>query len=147
MWKYKREEREFEEIPEGTYRVAIASAEMAVSKASGNDMLVLRLAVSGYTASIWNYIAFLPDRPEVTNGMLTSLFDSFGIEEGDFNLAGYVGKVGAAKIKHDADGRAKISYFLKKDKQSSLPPWKGNLPEPIQGAGDPFEGDDDKIPF
>ena len=81
-WQFKREERQFDEIPEGTYRVRIASAEKAVSKTSGNDMLVIKLDVSGQKSHIWRYISFLPDKPEVTNRMLTELFDSFGIEEG-----------------------------------------------------------------
>lgn len=127
-WQYKREERQFDEIPEGTYRVRIVSAEKAVSKTSGNDMLVIKMEVSGQKSHIWRYISFLPDRPEVTNRMLTEFFDSFGIEEGNFNLASYVGKAGAAVIKHDEQGRAKISYFIKKDKQDELPPWQGDSP-------------------
>lgn len=147
MWQFKREEQGFDEIPEGTYRVAIESAEMAVSKASGNDMLVIKLAVSGFSSHLWNYIAFLPDRPEITNRMLTSLFDSFGIQDGDFNLAGYVGKIGAAKIKHDEEGRAKISYFLAKDKQSSLPPWKGDLPMKMAVGFQEVGEDPDDLPL
>lgn len=123
-WQFKREERQFDEIPEGTYRVRIVSAEKAVSKTSGNDMLVIKMEVSGFKPHIWRYISFLPDRPEVTNRMLTEMFDSFAIEDGNFNLASYVGKAGAAVIKHDEQGRAKISYFIKKDKQDNLPPWK-----------------------
>lgn len=125
-WQFKREERQFDEIPEGTYRVRIVSAEKAVSKTSGNDMLVIRMEVSGQKPNIWRYIPFLQDRPEITNRILTELFDSFGIEEGNFNLATYVGKAGAAVIKHDDQGRAKVSYFLKKDKQDTLPPWQGD---------------------
>lgn len=124
-WQFKREERQFDEVPEGVHRVRIASAEKAVSKTSGNDMLVIKMEVSGFKSHIWRYISFLPDRPEVTNRILTELFDSFGIEEGNFNLASYVGKAGAAVIKHDEQGRAKVSYFIRKDKQDSLPPWEG----------------------
>lgn len=132
MWDFKREEvQQFEEIPAGDHRVIIESAEMAVSKASGNDMLVIKVRVSGYPSCLWSYIAFLEDRPEITNRMLTSLFDSFGIEDGNFNLASYVGKAGACRVKHDAEGRAKISYFIHKDKQGSLPPWKGDKPENV----------------
>lgn len=123
-WQFKREESQFQEIPEGTYRVRINSAEMAVSKSSGNDMLVLKLDVSGTSSHLWNYITFLNDRPEITNRMLTQMFDSFDIEEGNFNLASYAGKVGGAVVKHDDQGRAKISYFIDKKKQENLPPWK-----------------------
>ena len=54
-WQFKREEAEFEELAEGRYRVMIVDAEMAVSK-SGNDMLVIKLLVSGTKKNLWNYI-------------------------------------------------------------------------------------------
>ena len=65
-WQFKREESEFPEIPEGRYRVVIVGAEMAVSK-NGNDMLVIKLAVSGTKSNLWNYITFLDDKPEITH--------------------------------------------------------------------------------
>lgn len=125
-WDYKRVERTYEEIPEGRYRVRILNAEKAISKNSGNDMLVLTLEVSGQHSSLWSYISFLPDKPEITNRMLTQMFDAFGIEEGNFNLASYVGKAGAAQIKHDEQGRAKLHYFLNKgsEAEKSLPPFE-----------------------
>ena len=130
-WAYKREERSFEEIPAGRYRVRIVNAEMAVSKNSGNDMLVLQLEVSGQKGILWNYISFLPDRPEITNRMLTQMFDAFDIEDGNFNLATYIGKVGAAQIKHDDDGRARLRYFLKRGSQAEqeLPPFQSVRPK------------------
>ena len=141
-WQFKREESKFEELPEGRYRVMIDSAEMAVSKASGNDMLVVKLAVSGSSTHLWNYIVFLDDRPEITNRMLTQFFDSFGIDDGNFNLASYVGKVGGCQVKHDEQGRAKVQYFLSKKQQEQLPPWKGELPK----APVPIEEEED-LPF
>ena len=145
-WQFKREESSFDVLPEGKYRVAIESAEMAVSKSSGNDMLVLKLKVSGSNAHLWSYIVFLDDRPEITNRMLTQFFDSFGIEEGDFNLTGYVGRVGAAKVKHelyDGKPRAKLQYFLSKKQQEDLPPWEGDVPAQFKPADD----DDEELPF
>ena len=141
-WQFKHEESSYPEIAPGKYRVMIETAEMAVSKA-GNDMLVLKLIVAGQKSRIWNYIVFLEDRPEITNRMLTRFFDSFGIEEGDFNLNNYPGHVGAAMIKHDDDDdRAKISYFISKDKQDNLPAWEGEVPkfEKVDDA-------DDELPF
>lgn len=150
-WEYKREENKFQEIPEGTYRCRIESAEKAVSK-NGNDMLVLKLEISGQRSHIWNYIVFLPDRPEITNGKLTQVFDSFDIEDGNFNLASYTGKCGACVIKHDEDGRARVSYFIKKDKQASLPPFvsmSGDAPRTPIVNGDEFMTipDDSKNPL
>ena len=151
-WEYKREESQFAEIPEGKYRVVIDNVEKKVSR-NGNDMLEIRMSVSGQSSSIWYYISFLEDRPKITNRMLTRLFDSFGIEEGNFNLQSYVGKAGAAMIKHDDDtGRAKISYLIAKSKQDDLPPFvdKNGKP-PLQSDKDGFmvmpEISDDDIPF
>lgn len=138
-WQFKREEQKFEEIPEGKHRVAIESAEMAVSS-NGNDMLVIKMRVSGSSSHLWNYITFLDDRPEITNRMLTQFFDSFGIDDGDFNLAGYVGKTGACMVKHDDQDRAKVSYFIAKNKQGDLPAWQGEIPEfkPVEEEDLPF---------
>lgn len=125
-WNFKREEQHFEPIPEGKYRIRIKSAEKSVSK-SGKDMLTLQFDVSGQKATLYHYIVFLPDRPEITNRNLTDLFDSFkDIAEGDFNTANWVGKVGACVVKHeDYNGNpsAKIKYFISADKQNDLPAW------------------------
>lgn len=140
-WQFKREETEFEEIPEGRYRVAIVGAEMAVSS-KGNDMLVIKLLVSGTKRNLWNYITFLDDRPEITNRMLTQFFDSFGIEDGNFNLNSYIGKIGGCQVKHDEEGRAKVHYFLNKKAQAGLPPFQGEVEfTPVP------EGDDEDLPF
>ena len=145
-WNYQREESTFEEIPVGEHRVRIADAEKAISK-NGNDMLVLTLDVSGYRARLWHYVVFMPDHPEITNRNLTSIFDSFGIADGDFNLANWKGKVGACMTKQDEFG-TKVRYFLSKKKQEGLPPWK----EPSESGGKKkpqlkeFDDDGD-IPF
>lgn len=147
-WDFKREESEFEELPEGRYRVAIVNAETAVSS-KGNDMLVIKMQVSGTNRNLWNYITFLDDRPEITNRMLTQFFDCFGIEDGDFNLNNYIGKVGGCQVKHDQDGRARVQYFLSKKQQESLPPWKGEVH--LEGRQSPYEDyqaqDDSDVPF
>ena len=144
-WEYKREEStQFEVIPEGKYRVVIDSAEKAMSQ-SGNDMLVIKLKVSGQTSSIWHYIPFLEDRPQITNRMLTQLFDSFGIDEGNFNLASYAGKAGGICVKHDEQGRAKISYLLSKKQQEELPAFAGADDKPSEKwVNIPADGD---LPF
>lgn len=126
-WQFKREEQQFEVIPEGRHRIRIKSAEKATSK-NGNDMLTLQFEVSGYSSVLYHYIVFLDDRPEVTNRMLTQFFDSFsGIPEGDFNMQNWVGKVGACTVKHEdyqGQTRAKIGYFIPADKQKDMPTWK-----------------------
>lgn len=126
-WQYEREEQKFNIVPEGAHRIRVKSAEKAVSK-NGNDMLVLQFEVSGYTSLLFHYIVFLDDRPEITNRMLTQFFDAFPtIPEGDFNMNNWVGKVGACIVKHEeyqGQASAKIRYFLRKEKQDGLPPWK-----------------------
>jgi len=123
-WNYKREEQQFQQLPEGKYRIRVRSSEKAISK-KGNDMLALQFDVSGSSQILYHYITFLDDRPEITNRMLTSFFDSFkDIPEGDFNMKNWEGKVGACMVKHDDDGRARLSYFIAADKQGDLPPWK-----------------------
>ena len=151
-WSFKREESQFKVLPEGQYRIRVKSADKAISS-NGNDMLALQFEVSGSNTILYHYIVFLDDRPEITNRMLTSFFDSFkDIEEGDFNMQNWIGKVGACKVKHDeynGNTTAKISYFIRKDKQGDLPPWQ----EPEKsgsGSGDAgFEtpSDADDLPF
>ncbi len=126
-WDYKREERQFEIVPEGQHRIRIKSADKAISK-NGNDMLTFQFEVSGYPSLIYHYIVFLDDRPEITNRMLTQFFDAFkDIPEGDFNMTNWIGKVGACQVRHDeynGNTSAKVHYFIKADKQGDLPPWK-----------------------
>lgn len=143
-WNYQREESTFEEIPVGEHRVRIADAEKAISK-NGNDMLVLTLDVSGYKSRLWHYVVFMPDHPEITNRNLTSIFDSFGIADGDFNLANWKGKVGACMTKQDEFG-TKVRYFLSKKKQESLPPWQEPDSAPKKPQLQAFDDPDD-CPF
>lgn len=152
-WEYKREENKFKPIPEGNHRIRIKEAEKAVSK-NGNDMLSLQFEVSGYNSTLYHNIVFLNDRPEITNRMLTQFFDAFkDIEDGNFNMQSWIGKVGACNIKHEeynGNMNAKVKYFIRADKQGDLPPWK----EPDGGNGGQkddefmqFDGGADDIPF
>lgn len=126
-WSYQREEQHFEPLPEGKYRIRIKEVDKAVSQ-NGNDMLVFQFEVSGSNKVLYYYLVFMNDRPEITNGKLTQFFDSFkDIEDGDFKIANWIGKVGACMIKHEeyqGEKRERISYFIKADKQDELPPWK-----------------------
>lgn len=158
-WSYTRDESTGfnTKVPEGDHRIRIKSAEKAVSK-SGSDMLALQFEVSNYKdAIIYHYIVFLQDRPEITNRNLTQFFDAFpGIQDGDFNLDHYVGKVGAAHVKHEeynGSTNAKIQYFIKADKQQGLPAWvePGNAAASIKSDANGFmdipAGTDEELPF
>lgn len=133
-WKFERVEQKFEVLPVGKYRLRIKDAEKAVSKNSGNDMLIVTLEVSGSNQTLIHYIPFLADKPEVTNRMLTQFFDSFGID-GDFNLANWKGKCGGCQTKleeFDGNERAKISYFLSKKQQEELPAWQDGQTKKVE---------------
>ena len=120
------EEQSFKPIPVGDHRVRIASAEEQTSN-KGRQMIKLTLEVSGYSSTIWHYIVFMPDNQKLTNQKLGEVFNSFGIQQGNFNLQSWVGKVGAAKVKHEEynnEPSAKVAYFISKDRQDKLPAWK-----------------------
>ena len=120
------EEQSFKPIPIGDHRVRIASAEEQTSN-SGRQMIKLVLEVSGYNATIWHFIVFMSENQKLTNQKLGELWNSFGIQQGNFNLNTWVGKVGAAKVKHEdynGEPNAKIAYFINKDRQDKLPAWK-----------------------
>lgn len=128
-WSYERDETkpEYKPISKGKHRIRIKSAEKA-SSSKGNDMLALQFDVSGEPGTLYHYIVFLPDRPEITNRNLTQFFDAFpGIPNGDFDMTHWIGKVGACEVKHEewnGNMSAKIRYFIHADKQKDLPPWK-----------------------
>lgn len=128
-WNFNAEdyqENDFAPIPAGDHRVRIAKAEEAKSK-NGSDMVVLTLDVSGHSSSLWYYLVFMPSNPQMTNQKLGQIFESFGITPGDMNLNNWVGKVGAARVKHEAyngEQTAKVSYFLTKKKQETMSEWK-----------------------
>ena len=145
-WNYQREESTgFKPIPEGDHRIRIKSAERKESK-TGKQMLSFEFEVSGYNSKIFHNIVFLPDRPEITNRNLTQFFDSFkDIPEGDFVLNNWIGKVGAATVKHEeynGNTNAKIAWFIHKDKQGGLPAWK----EPENGSNATLGAPDVNVP-
>lgn len=143
-WKFERQETQFEQIPAGEYRCRIKEVEKAISK-NGNDMLIVKLEVSGQKSLLFHYITFMNDHPEITNRMLTQVFDSFGIEDGNFNITTWAGKAGGVMIKHDDDDKAKVSYFLSKKRQESLPAWQDTGAG--SGATDMTPIGDDDLPF
>ena len=120
---YQREERL--RIEAGDYRVEIVSAEESISKAKGNPMIVIGIRPNGSNITIKHYIV----KNQYFNQNMTEFFDSFNIEEGDFNFLTWVGAVGAAKLKEDEQGYLKVAWFIKKDKAEALPEWVGDMPE------------------
>lgn len=121
------EENSFKPIPVGEHRVRIEKAEEQISNNSGNQMIKLTLSVSGHNGSLWHYIVFMPENQKLTNQKLGEVFNSFGIQPGNFNLNSWINKVGACKVKHEqynGETSAKVAWFIAKEKQGNLPAWK-----------------------
>ena len=134
------EESSFAPIPVGDVRVRIASVEEQTSS-NGNDMLKITLDVSGHSSSLWYYLVFMPQNPQMTNQKLGQIFDSFGITPGNMNFNSWVGKVGGCRVKHElynGENSAKVSYFLSRAKVDKLPAWQ-DTPGKASVTGGGFE--------
>lgn len=108
----------------GDCRVEITAVEETESKA-GNPMIVVTVRPNGSNIKIKHYIV----KNQYFNRNMTDLFDSFNIDEGDFNFPTWVGAVGAAKLIEDENGYLKVRYFISESKAEKLPPWQGAMPE------------------
>lgn len=141
-WDYTRENST--RLSPGDYRVAIVDVQETTSKSSGNPMIVVTVQPNGSNIKIQNYIV----KNEYFNRNMTQFFDAFPqIKEGDFNILGWVGCVGAARLKEDENGYLKVAWFISEKKAEKLPAWVGDMPE-RQTVTDftPVESDDD-LPF
>lgn len=139
-WEYQREERK--RLEPGDYRVEIVQVEETTSKA-GNPMIVVTVQPNGFETEINHYIV----KNQYFNRNMTDFFDSFNVEEGDFNFLTWVGAVGAARLKEDENGFMRVAWFLSKKRAEKLPPWVGEIPE-RQTVQEAFEeADDDEMPF
>ena len=144
-WDYTREESN--RLSPGDYRVEIVDVQEAISKTSNNPMLVITVRPNGSNIKIQTYLV----KNEHFNRNATQFFDAFPqIQEGDFNILGWVGCVGAARLKEDENGYLKVAWFLDARRAEKLPPWQGDMPErqTVTEIGDGFvEIKDDELPF
>jgi hypothetical protein len=153
-WNYNADdykENDFAPIPVGDHRVRIANVEEKKSQNS-NDMLVLTLDVSGHSGSLWFYLVFMPNNPQITNQRLGQIFDSFGIQPNNMNFSSWIGKVGGARVKHEqynGETSAKVNYFLSRSKVDALPAWQESAGKAsVTGGGSTMtEVKDDDLPF
>lgn len=144
-WDYTREESN--RLSPGDYRVEIVDVQEAISKTSNNPMLVITVRPNGSNIKIQTYLV----KNEHFNRNATQFFDAFPqIQEGDFNILGWVGCVGAARLKEDENGYLKVAWFLDARRAEKLPPWQGDMPErqTVTELGDGMtEIDDPDLPF
>lgn len=120
---YQREEAL--RLEPGDYRVEVVDVEETTSKSSGNPMIVITIKPNGSNIKIKHYIV----KNDWFNRNMTEFFDSFNIDEGDFEFASWIGAVGAAKLKKDENGYLKVAWFISRDKADKLPEWIGEMPE------------------
>lgn len=153
QWNFNADdykENDFAPIPVGDHRVRIANAEEKKSQ-NGNDMIVLTLDVSGHSGSLWFYLVFMPNNPQITNQRLGQIFDSFGIAPGNMNIETWKGKVGGCRVKHEqynGETSAKVNYFLSRSKVDGLPAWSEPAGKAsVTGGGNPVVTNDDDLPF
>lgn len=128
----------------GDYRCVITEVKEAASKSTGRPMLVVTVKPNGSNIKINQYIV----KNEYFNRNMTALYDSFGIPEGDRDIAGWIGAMGAAKLERDDQGYMRVRYFIARDRQENLAPWEGEAPV-RQTVSDAFTevSDDDDLPF
>ncbi len=134
-WEYNKEVEKptIKIIPVGNHRCRIEEAVESKSE-KGNDMIKLTLSISGYSSKVWFYVVFMPEGKDkngnslrdITDRNLATIYETFGIAEGNLNIQEWIGKVGGVKIKHEVyngEDSAKVHYFLNKAQQVGLPPW------------------------
>ena len=157
-WTYNPDdynENAFTLIPAGKHRVRIENAQEKIAHSSGSEMIELTLAVSGYNTKVWKYIVL--DRSSVekekrTNQWLGSVFSSFNITPGNFNLSSWQGKIGGAFIRHgkniNGNERAEVYYFLPRNQVDELPAWlEGSASRLSQDNINPDMADFSDVPF
>lgn len=121
------QEKNFEIIPQGDYRVRISEVTEKKFK-SGNEGYEMTFEVNGYNSKVWFYLVLDANEPQKTNQRIGDFFDSFGITNPAMGTGKqWVGAVGAVRIKHeDYNGNksAKVAYCLNRKNQEKLAPWK-----------------------
>ena len=151
-WNYdpsQYQEKNFEIIPQGDYRVRIADV-VEKKFSSGNEGYEMTLEVNGYNSKLWFYLVLNPNEPQKTNQRIGDFFDSFGITNPAMGSGKqWVGAVGAVRVKHeDYNGStsAKVAYCLSRKNQEKLAPWKNGNTAPAAQAAPQVEIPSD-LPF
>lgn len=127
----------------GDYRCEVVDVEETTSKSSGKPMIVVTVKPNGSNIKVKQYLV----KNEYFNRNITSFFDSFGIDRGDFNMLGWVGAVGSGKFAEDENGYLKCKWFLSPKQAENLPAWVGPAPERQTVAALAELEDDSDLPF
>lgn len=131
-------------IPPGEYRVQIVSAEEAISKTTGKDMIKLELNIldAPYDKrKIWYYIC----DDQYADQKIYDIFTSAGkavppqIHAGVFR--GLVCKIKTKNRLYNGESQAEVNYWIKSKTDNATPPTSGVV-DPAMG---PNSADD--IPF
>ena len=121
------QERNFELIPVGDYRLRIADVTEKTFK-SGNPGYEITMDVSGHASKVWFYLVLDRSNPAQTNQRIGEFFDSFAIKGVSMGSGKqWIGAVGAGRIKHDEyNGKtsAKVAYLIARNRQDKLAPWQ-----------------------
>ena len=117
-------------IPVGKHRVRIEKAEQGYSHKTKSLMIILTLAVSGYSYTLRGYIVLDDSSQEAskkTNRYLGTIFDGFKIPHGDLELEHWIGHIGGVKVNHregnDGNIYPNVQYFLLRKEVDKLPAW------------------------
>lgn len=142
------QERNFELIPVGDYRLRIADVVEKTFK-SGNSGYEITMDVSGHASKVWFYLVLDSSNHAQTNQRLGEFFDSFGIKTFTTGTGKqWIGAVGAGRIKHDEyNGKtsAKVAYLIARNRQDKLEPWKSVATATVADPGKVEIPDD--LPF
>jgi hypothetical protein len=127
MWdydqnQYSKEDYNFPLIPEGEYQVKILDVKYKIAS-TGKDMYAMKLGLINEPGILFYNLVFNPDNPQNTNQNLGRIYDSFDIPMGEMDSGKWIGKVGAAKVKHELynnKNRAVVENFLIRERQEEL---------------------------
>ena len=149
-WQFNADEvedREFEPLPVGDYRVRIENVEER--EGQNYPYYAITFKVSGDNRKLWYNLVFMSgEKSKYTNTNLANIWNSFDIPVGELDYIKWIGKVGAVRVKHEmynGEPQARVAYFIKRDKQDSLPDWNEEAPMKIDDDFTLLE--DDEIPF
>lgn len=126
-WTYdpsQYQEKDYAIVPLGDHRVRIADV-VEKTFSSGNPGFECMVDVSGYNSKLWFYLVLDSSDPSKTNQRLGEFFNCFGITNYQLGTGKqWVGSVGAVRVKHEqynGSTRAKIAYFISRERQEKLP--------------------------